>query len=69
MRVNEVLTRLDDNELVSIRFENLCMQGTKEWFLHTKEFYERKIGDMIVTHIGIAQCVDGIGIYIKGEKI
>lgn len=69
MRVNEVLTRLDDNELVSIRFETLCMQGTKEWFLHTKEFYERKIGDMIVTHIGITQCVGGIGIYIKGEKI
>lgn len=69
MRVNEVLTRLDDNELVTIRYDNMCMQGTKESFLHTKEFYERRIGDMIVTHLGIVDCIDGIGLYIKGEVL
>lgn len=45
------------------------MQGTKAWFLHSKEFYERRIGDMIVTHLGIVDCADGIGLYIKGERI
>lgn len=69
MRVNEVLTRLDDNELVSIRSDIICMHGTKAWLLRSKEFYERRIGDMIVTHLGIVDCVDGIGLYIKGERI
>lgn len=69
MRVNEVLTRLDDAEIVKIRTNRLCLKGTKLQLLHDKAFYNCKVGDMLVTHLGICDTILGVGLFIKGEKL
>lgn len=69
MRVNEVLTRLDDAEIVKIRTNSLCLKGTKLQLLHDKDFYNYKVGDMLVTHLGICDTISGVGLFIKGEKL
>lgn len=69
MRVNEVLTRLDDKELVKIRTNEICWQGRKIQLLHDERFYNYKIGDMLVTHLSICDTILGIGLEIKGEKL
>lgn len=69
MRVNEVLARLDDSEIVEIRIDNLCWQGINIQLLHDEMFYNYKWGDMLVTHLGVCDTTLGIGIRIKGEKL
>lgn len=69
MRVNEVLTRLDDIELVNLRYNNLCWQGTKIQLLHDERFHNARLGDMLVTHLGICDTSLGVGLLIKGEKL
>ena len=69
MRVNEVLTRLDDIELVNLRYDGLCWQGTKIQLLHDERFHNDRLGDMLVTHLGICDTVLGVGLLIKGERL
>lgn len=69
MRVNEVVSRLDDLEIVNLRYESLCWQGTKIELLHDERFYNDRLGDMIVTHLGICDSCLGIGLLIKGERL
>lgn len=69
MRVNEVLARLDDVELLELRTKELCWQGTKIQLLHDERFHNSKCGDMLVTHLGVCDTILGIGIRIKGEKL
>lgn len=55
MRINEVLTRVDEDELVDIRCKswNFFIQGTKWEITHSETFMDNHFGDMIVTHIRI----------------
>ena len=69
MRVNEVLTRLDDLELVNLRIGELCWQGTKIQLMHDERFHNSRWGDMLVTHLGSIETTFGRGIFIKGEKL
>ena len=69
MRVNEVLARLDDLELVELRINEICWQGMKIQLMHDKRFHNSRWGDMIVTHLGSIETILGMGIFIKGEKL
>ena len=69
MRVNEVLSRLDDIELVNLSYNGLCWQGTKIQLLHDERFQNGRLGDMLVTHLGICDSNLGVGLLIKGEKL
>lgn len=69
MRVNEVLSRLDDLELVKLSTRELIWQGTKIQLMNDDRFHNNRCGDMIVTHLGSIETILGIGIFIKGEKI
>lgn len=53
MRVNEVLARVDEDELVDIRCKswNFFIQGTKWEIIHGDGFTDSHAGDMLVTHI------------------
>ena len=55
MRINEVLARVDEDELVDIRCKswNFFIQGTKWEIIHGDGFMDSHAGDMIVTHIRI----------------
>lgn len=52
MRINEVLTRVDEDELIDIRCKswNFCIQGTKWEITHSETFMDNHFGDMLVTH-------------------
>ena len=69
MRVNEVLSRLDDAEIVKIRANSLCWKGTKLQLLHDEDFYNYKVGDMLVTHLGICDTILGVGLFIKIDEM
>ena len=69
MRVNEVLARLDDLELVKLSTAELCWQGTKIQLMHDERFRNSRCGDMVVTHLGSIETILGMGIFIKGEKL
>lgn len=55
MRVNEVLARVDEDELVDIRCKSrvFYVQGTKGEIIHSDKYINNHVGDMIVTHIRI----------------
>lgn len=55
MRINEVLTRVDEGELIDIRCKSwpFCVQGTKGEIIHSDKYINNHVGDMIVTHIRI----------------
>lgn len=69
MRVNEVLARLDDLELVKLSTREICWQGTKIQLVHDERFNNDRWGDMGVTHLGSIETILGMGIFIKGERI
>lgn len=69
MRVNEVLTRLDDLEVVKLSTRELYWQGTKIQLMHDERFLNNRWGDMVVTHLGSIETILGRGIFIKGEKL
>lgn len=69
MRVNEVVSRLDDLEVVNLRYDGLCWNGTKIQLLHDERFYNGRLCDMLVTHLGICDTCLGVGLLIKGERI
>lgn len=69
MRVNEVLARLDDLELVKLSTREICWQGTKIQLVHDERFNNDRLGDMAVTHLGSIETILGMGIFIKGERI
>lgn len=55
MRVNELLTRVDEDELIDIRCKSrvFYVQGTKGEIIHSDKYINNHVGDMIVTHIRI----------------
>lgn len=69
MRVNEVLARLDDLEIVKLSTRELCWQGTKIQLVHDERFNNNRLGDMLVTHLGSIETILGMGIFIKGERL
>lgn len=69
MRVNEVLSRLDDLEIVKLSTRELFWQGTKIQLMNDDRFHNNRWGDMIVTHLGSIETILGMGIFIKGEKL
>ena len=69
MRVNEVLARLDDLEVVKLSTREICWQGTKIQLVHDERFNNNRWGDMFVTHLGSIETILGMGIFIKGEKL
>lgn len=69
MRVNEVLSRLDDLEVVKLSTRELNWQGTKIQLMNDDIFRKTRCGDMIVTHLGSIETILGMGIFIKGERL
>lgn len=69
MRVNEVLGRLDDLEVVKLSTREICWVGTKIQLVHDEGFNNNRWGDMVVTHLGSIETILGMGIFIKGERI
>ena len=69
MRVNEVMARLDDSELVKLSTNGLSWEGSKIQLLHDERFHNNRYGDMLVTHLGSIETNLGMGIYIKGERL
>ena len=69
MRVNEVLARLDDSELVKLSTNGVSLEGSKIQLLHDERFNNSRWGDILVTHLGSIETFLGIGIYIKGERL
>lgn len=69
MRVNEVLSRLDDLEIVKLSTREFCWQGTKIQLRHDESFHNNRCGDFLVTHLGSIETILGMGIFIKGEKL
>nr|DAG70578.1 MAG TPA: hypothetical protein [Caudoviricetes sp.] len=55
MRVNEVLARVHEDELIDIRRKSqmFYVQGTKGEIIHSDKYMNNHVGDMIVTHIRI----------------
>lgn len=55
MRVNEVLARVHEDELVDIRCKSqmFYVQGAKGEIIHSDKYMNNHVGDMIVTHIRI----------------
>lgn len=74
MRINEVLTRVDEDELIDIRCKswNFCIQGTKLEITHSETFMDNHFGDMLVTHIEVNDSPRGHAIMLladSGESI
>lgn len=74
MRINEVLTRVDEDELIDIRCKswNFCIQGTKWEITHSETFMDNHFGDMLVTHIEVNDLPRGHAIMLlvdSGESI
>lgn len=74
MRINEVLTRVDEDELIDIRCKswNFCIQGTKWEITHSDTFMDNHYGDMLVTHIEVNDSPRGHAIMLladSGESI
>lgn len=65
MRVNEVLARVDDEEIIMIRTKTFCIQCPKNQLVHDESFINMKLKDKIVTHLGVNQLSGGNGILIK----
>lgn len=55
MRVNEVLARANEDELIDIRCKSrvFYVQGAKGEIIHSDTYTNNHVGDMIVTHIRI----------------
>ena len=55
MRVNEVLARVHEDELIDIRRKSqmFYVQGTKGEIIHSDKYMDNHFGDMLVTHIRI----------------
>ena len=77
MRVNEVLTRVDEDELIDIRckscvFYVLGVKGAKRELIHSDIYMDNHIGDMLVTHIEVNDSPRGHAIMLladSGESI
>ena len=69
MRVNEVIARLDDSELVKLSTNGLSWEGSKIQLLNDERFHNSRWGDILVTHLGSIETILGMGIYIKGERL
>ena len=65
MRVNEVLARVDDEEIIMIETEGFLIQSPKNKLVHDEDFINMKLKDKIVTHLGVNQLSGGNGILIK----
>lgn len=70
MRINEVLTRVDEDELIDIRCKswNFCIQGTKREITHSETFMDNHFGDMLVTHIEVNDSPRGHAIMLLADS-
>ena len=65
MIVNEVLARVDGEEIILIRTKTFCIQCTKNQLVHDDYFIHMKLKDKIVTHLGVNHFNGENGILIK----
>jgi hypothetical protein len=65
MRVNEVLARVDEDEIIMIDTETFRIQCTKNQLVHDDNFINMKLKDKIVTHLGVNHFSGGNGILIR----
>lgn len=65
MRVNEVLARVSEEEIIMIRTETFCIQCTENQLVHDDDFINMKLKDKIVTHLGVNNFNGLNGILIK----
>ena len=71
--LNEMLTRVDEDELFDIRCKswNFCIQETKWEITHSDTFMDNHFGDMLVTHIEVNDSPRGHEIMLlvdQGDK-
>lgn len=64
MRVNEVLKRVSKKEIVTIVIHDFCICAYKKDLINDSAFIKRRLGDCIVTHLGICRTSGGFGIAI-----
>lgn len=74
MRVNEILDRVDEDELIDIRCKSWTfrVQGTKWEITHSDTFMDNHFGDMLVTHIEVNDLPRGHALMLlvdQGKKI
>ena len=65
MRVNEVLARVSDEEIIMIDTEAFRIQCTKNQLVHDTDFINMKLKDKIVTHLGVNHFNGENGILIR----
>lgn len=65
MRVNEVLARVHDEEIVVLRTNTFCIQCPKNQLVHDETFINMKLKDKIVTRLGVNHFNGLDGILIK----
>ena len=76
MRVNELLTRVDEDELIDIRCKSCVfyvqgVKGAKGEIIHSDIYMNNHIGDMLVTHIEVNDSPRGHAIMLlvdQGDK-
>lgn len=69
MRVNEVLERVNEKEIVTIVIRDFCMSAYKKDLINDSDFIKMRLGDCIVTHLGICSTSGGFGIAIECAKV
>jgi hypothetical protein len=65
MRVNEVLESVSKEGSVAIMARNYFICGYAKDVIYDNDFIKRKIGDYIVTHLGVCRTARGFGISIN----
>lgn len=65
MRVNEVLARVNDEEVIMIDTEAIRIQGTKNQLVRDTDFINMKLKNKIVTHLGVNHFNGENGILIR----
>lgn len=68
MRVNEIVSRCRTDQKVAIHYEGRYIVGSVYEIIATKEYRNTRIGDMLVTRIGIDSYRGSTALYLKDVK-
>lgn len=69
MRVNEIVSRCSTDQKVAIHYEGRYILGSVYEIIATEEYRNTRIGDMLVTRIGIASYRGSTALYLKAVKV
>lgn len=68
MRVNEVISRCRTDQNVLICYDDYHIYGFVYDIVNNREYKENRIGDMLVTRIGIDSYRGSTALYLKAVK-